>query len=93
LNAQHIPFLFCVFLEKTMAQVAIRWCIQRKVVSSVITGATSVQQLEDNMGASSGWALTDEEVRCFLCWFCVCTSFNYFMLVYNCICCICKSKL
>jgi len=32
-------------------------------VSSVIIGATSVQQLEDNMGAGSGWALTDEEVR------------------------------
>ena len=43
--------------------MALRWLVQQKVVSSVIIGATSVQQLEDNMGAGSGWALTDEEVR------------------------------
>ena len=49
---------------KTVAQVALRWLVQQKVVSSVIIGATSVQQLEDNMGAGSGWAITDEEVKC-----------------------------
>ena len=44
--------------------MALRWLVQQKVVSSVIIGATSVQQLEDNMGAGAGWALTDEEVGC-----------------------------
>ena len=44
--------------------MALRWLVQQKVVSSVIIGATSVQQLEDNMGAGSGWAITDEEVKC-----------------------------
>ena len=54
---------FTYVLGKTVAQVALRWLVQQKVVSSVIIGATSVQQLEDNMGASAGWALTDEEVK------------------------------
>ncbi|KAL4225818.1 hypothetical protein ACF0H5_013808 [Mactra antiquata] len=47
---------------KSVPQVALRWLIQKPVVSSVIIGATSVKQLEDNMGASSGWSLSDEEM-------------------------------
>lgn len=47
---------------KTIPQVAIRWLLQKVVVASVIIGATSVKQLEDNCGASSGWKLTDEEM-------------------------------
>ncbi|KAL4225822.1 hypothetical protein ACF0H5_013811 [Mactra antiquata] len=47
---------------KTIPQVSLRWLIQKPVVSSVIIGATSVKQLEDNMGASSGWSLSDEEM-------------------------------
>ena len=43
--------------------MAIRWLIQQDVVSSVIIGATSVKQLEDNMGASKGWKLSEEEVK------------------------------
>jgi len=54
--------LIC-FSGKTVAQIAIRWLLQQKVVSSVVIGATSVQQLEDNLGASAGWTLSDEEVR------------------------------
>ena len=45
-----------------MAQVALRWLLQKDVVSSVICGVTSVAQLEDNVGASTGWSLSDEEV-------------------------------
>jgi len=48
---------------RSVAQVAIRWLIQRDVVSSVIIGCTSIQQLDDNMGASGGWELSEEEVH------------------------------
>ena len=34
------------------AQLAIAWCLRRSEVSSVITGATSVSQLEENIEAS-----------------------------------------
>ncbi|XP_066274331.1 1-deoxyxylulose-5-phosphate synthase YajO-like isoform X1 [Branchiostoma lanceolatum] len=47
---------------KTPAQVAIRWLLQKDVVSSVIIGAKTVQQLEDNMGASTGWEITEEQM-------------------------------
>ena len=42
--------------------MALRWLIQKSVVTSVIIGATSLKQLEDNMSASKGWALTEEDV-------------------------------
>ncbi|KAL3848517.1 hypothetical protein ACJMK2_019368 [Sinanodonta woodiana] len=47
---------------KSIPQVAIRWLLQQDIVASVIIGATSVKQLEDNMGASTGWELTKEEM-------------------------------
>ncbi|XP_035658720.1 1-deoxyxylulose-5-phosphate synthase YajO-like isoform X1 [Branchiostoma floridae] len=47
---------------KTPAQVAIRWLLQKDVVSSVIIGAKTLQQLEDNMGASTGWEITEEQM-------------------------------
>ena len=34
------------------AQLAIAWALRRKEVSSVITGATSLEQLEDSLGAA-----------------------------------------
>lgn len=45
-----------------MAQVALRWLLQKPVVSSVIIGVTKMEQLDDNMAAANGWKLTDEEV-------------------------------
>ncbi|XP_045182530.1 1-deoxyxylulose-5-phosphate synthase YajO-like isoform X2 [Mercenaria mercenaria] len=48
---------------KTVAQVAIRWLLQKDIVASVIIGCSSIQQLEDNMGASSGWKLSEEEMQ------------------------------
>jgi len=48
---------------KTQSQVAVRWVLQKDVVSSVIIGAKTIQQLEDNMGAGSGWSLTEEEMK------------------------------
>jgi len=48
---------------KTQTQVAIRWALQKDFISSVIIGAKSVQQLEDNMGAGTGWSLTDHQMK------------------------------
>uniref|UniRef100_A0A0B7BMB5 NADP-dependent oxidoreductase domain-containing protein n=3 Tax=Arion vulgaris TaxID=1028688 RepID=A0A0B7BMB5_9EUPU len=48
--------------SKTIAQVAIRWLLQRDVVSSVIIGARTLAQLDDNMGVN-GWSLTKEEMQ------------------------------
>ncbi|XP_021360065.1 uncharacterized protein LOC110454718 isoform X2 [Mizuhopecten yessoensis] len=47
---------------KSVPQVALRWLLQKNVVSSVIIGVTSIKQLEDNMGAGTGWTLTTEEM-------------------------------
>ena len=51
---------FCT--GKSVAQVALRWLLQKDVVSSVIIGARTLEQLDDNMGAANGWTLTEEEV-------------------------------
>ena len=48
---------------KTVAQVALRWTLQKDVVASVIIGATSIKQLEDNMAAGTGWSLSKEEME------------------------------
>jgi aryl-alcohol dehydrogenase-like predicted oxidoreductase len=47
---------------KTVPEVALRWLLQKNVVSSVIIGCTSIQQLEDNVGASGGWEISAEGV-------------------------------
>jgi aryl-alcohol dehydrogenase-like predicted oxidoreductase len=46
---------------KTVAQVALRWVLQRPGVTSPIIGARSMAQLEDNLGAS-GWSLSEEHM-------------------------------
>lgn len=48
---------------KSMAQISLRWLLQKPVVSSVIIGATKMQQLDDNMAAANGWSLTAEEMK------------------------------
>jgi voltage-dependent potassium channel beta subunit len=40
-------------LETTRAQVALAWALNHKGVSSVITGATKVEQLEENLRAAT----------------------------------------
>ncbi len=46
---------------KTLAQVAIRWCIQQPGVSSALVGAKRVDQIMDNLGAV-GWELSQEDL-------------------------------
>ena len=38
-------------LDCTLAQLAIAWCASNPHVSSVITGASRVEQVRENMGA------------------------------------------
>jgi voltage-dependent potassium channel beta subunit len=48
-------------LEMTTAQLAIAWILRRKEISSVITGATRLEQLDENlMAAEMVGKLTDE---------------------------------
>ncbi len=47
--------------EKTVAQVALNWVLQRPTVSTVIFGARNEAQLKENL-AAVGWNLTPEQV-------------------------------
>lgn len=46
---------------RTPAQVALRWLLQRPAVTAPIIGARTIEQLEDNLGAS-GWTLADKDM-------------------------------
>ncbi|BFZ18593.1 hypothetical protein BsWGS_21632 [Bradybaena similaris] len=48
---------------RSIPQVALRWLLQKDVVSSVIIGARTLAQLDDNLGAANGWSLTREEMK------------------------------
>lgn len=46
----------------TQAQLALAWILRRKAVSSVITGATKISQLEDNLAAADALPLLTDDV-------------------------------
>ena len=46
-------------MGKTPAQVAIRWVLDQPVVTSVIVGARTTEQLKDNIKVS-GWSIPSE---------------------------------
>ena len=48
---------------KTVAQVAQNWVLGRQEVTSIISGSDTVEQIEENVGAT-GWELSVEEIRC-----------------------------
>lgn len=48
--------------DKSIAQVAINWVLQRPTVSSIIVGARNEEQLKQNFGAV-GWSLTTEQLQ------------------------------
>jgi aryl-alcohol dehydrogenase-like predicted oxidoreductase len=54
--------LIAADLGITRAQLAIAWILCRKVVSSVITGATNLSQLGDNLGAAEALSLLTDDV-------------------------------
>jgi voltage-dependent potassium channel beta subunit len=48
--------------KMTLAQLAIAWLLKREALSSVITGASKVEQVEENV-AATGFELTAEDLR------------------------------
>jgi len=48
-------------LNKSAAQVALNWLLQRPGVTAPIIGARTMEHLEDNLGAV-GWSLSDEQM-------------------------------
>lgn len=57
----HYAYVF--WKGKTIPQVAIKWLLQKDVVPSVVIGANSLQQLEDNISAAYNWKLSKEQVK------------------------------
>ncbi len=49
-------------IDKSPAQVALRWLMQRPEVTAPIIGARTMEQLKDNLG-SIDWVLDDEHLR------------------------------
>lgn len=47
---------------KSVAQISLNWLLQRPTVANIIIGATSEQQLKQNLEAV-GWNLTTEQVK------------------------------
>ena len=52
---------FATSRERTLVQLAVSWLASRPTVASVITGATSPEQVQANV-ASAGWKLTDADL-------------------------------
>jgi L-glyceraldehyde 3-phosphate reductase len=48
---------------QTLAQLAIAWVLRHEAVTSALVGASSVTQLEENIGALNGAPLTRDELR------------------------------
>jgi 1-deoxyxylulose-5-phosphate synthase len=47
---------------KSVGQAALAWLLRKPVVASAIIGASSVEQLQENLGAAD-WRLTEDEAR------------------------------
>ncbi len=47
---------------QTLAQLALAWVLRDERVTSALIGASSVEQLEENIGAVEGLALSDDEL-------------------------------
>jgi L-glyceraldehyde 3-phosphate reductase len=60
----HIRALAEIAAERgqSLAQLALSWALRDRRVTSVLVGASSVAQLEDNVGAVDGPELADEEL-------------------------------
>ncbi|WP_322508622.1 aldo/keto reductase [Anaerolinea sp.] len=49
-------------LDATTAQLAIAWILRRKEVSAVITGASSLEQMDENLGAAEIAEKLDDDI-------------------------------
>ena len=50
-------------LGTSLSKLAIAWCLLNKNVSSVILGASKVEQLEENLAAADVVALLTDEIQ------------------------------
>lgn len=48
--------------DRSLTEIALRYCLSEDVVASVVTGASSVEQVKDNVSAVSSKPLSNEEV-------------------------------
>jgi len=48
---------------KTLTQVSLRWLLQKKFVSSCLIAVKNLAQLDECMGAGTGWTLTDDQMN------------------------------
>jgi L-glyceraldehyde 3-phosphate reductase len=48
---------------QTLAQLALAWALRDERVTSALIGASSVEQLEQNVGALAGLAISDDELQ------------------------------
>ena len=63
-NLNHIRALnkLAAARGQSLAQLALSWVLRDQRVTSVLIGASSVQQLETNLGAVNGPEFTDAEL-------------------------------
>jgi aryl-alcohol dehydrogenase-like predicted oxidoreductase len=47
----------------SLLELAFGWLLKRPAVASVIAGATTPEQVEENVRAAAGWPLTPDEMR------------------------------
>jgi len=47
--------------DRTLAQVAINWCLCQRGITAAIVGARTPEQVEENAGGT-GWSLSDDEL-------------------------------
>lgn len=48
--------------EKSVAQVALNWVLQRPSVANIVIGARNEEQLKENLGAV-GWNLSEDQIK------------------------------
>ncbi|NCC64399.1 MAG: L-glyceraldehyde 3-phosphate reductase [Spirochaetia bacterium] len=48
---------------QSLAQMALAWCLRRKEITSVLIGASSSEQIAENVGALQNLAFTPEELK------------------------------
>jgi voltage-dependent potassium channel beta subunit len=62
LDAVRILEVMAADLGITQAQMALAWILRRKTVSCVITGATNISQIKENLAAADAIDLLDDDV-------------------------------
>ena len=64
-NLERIQALNAIAQERgqSLAQMALAWCLRRKEITSVLIGASSPSQIQENVGALNNLTFTPEELQ------------------------------